>query len=399
MSIRAQFNEICNLPEAKDRLVRTQQLVNKLIAEYRDDDLINLVDNCLSEAPQISKDVLFHICSSLDQNGETFIDIANSILTKMNSQIVSFDDANYILRNKLFDRFVQEEQFRDAATVLGGLNLENTTKIYTPQQKAEIYVKVAEAFLQDDETVDAESFVTRASGLMNSVEDWSLKLRYRATYARVLDANRKFLEAAMKYHELSQTQSADIAQEDLFELLGKAMTCAILGKASPQRYRILSALYKDERIHNLEHFPQYSSHASILTKMYMEQILRKQEMKIFEETLMDHQKALTAEGLTIPERALIEHNMSAASKIYDNIRFEELGNILEISAAKAEKLAAKMIGEGRLKGYIDQVGRLIHFDDDNNVLQSWDERINFLCQSLNECTEQIIRTHPEKIFI
>lgn len=60
--------------------------------------------------------------------------------------------------------------------------------------------------------VDAETFVNRASSLMEDVKDVVLQLRYRTTYARVLDANRKFLEAALRYYDLSQTQKKEISQ-------------------------------------------------------------------------------------------------------------------------------------------------------------------------------------------
>lgn len=33
----------------------------------------------------------------------------------------------------------------------------------------------------------------------------------------------------------------------------------------------------------------------------------------------------TGDGFTILEKAIVEHNMVAASKVYDNIRFAELG--------------------------------------------------------------------------
>lgn len=98
---------------------------------------------------------------------------------------------------------------------------------------------IAETFLADDETVscpctsmvsqkqasstnaslrvhdwqvDAETFVNRASSLMEDVKDVVLQLRYRTTYARVLDANRKFLEAALRYYDLSQTQKKEVSQ-------------------------------------------------------------------------------------------------------------------------------------------------------------------------------------------
>ncbi len=35
--------------------------------------------------------------------------------------------------------------------------------------------------------------------------------------------------------------------------------------------------------------------------------------------------AFTGDGFTILEKAIVEHNMVAASKVYDNIRFPELG--------------------------------------------------------------------------
>ena len=57
--------------------------------------------------------------------------------------------------------------------------------------------------------------------------------------------------------------------------------------------------------------------------MYKEQILRRNELAAFEASLMPHQKAVAGDGLTILERAVIEHNMVAASKIYDNIAFEQ----------------------------------------------------------------------------
>lgn len=60
-------------------------------------------------------------------------------------------------------------------------------------------------------------------------------------------------------------------------------------------------------------------------------------------------------GSTILDRAVTEHNLLAASKLYNNITFPELGALLQISPAKAEKIASQMITEGRMNGYIDQV--------------------------------------------
>ena len=68
-------------------------------------------------------------------------------------------------------------------------------------------------------------------------------LRYRTTFARVLDSNRKFLDAALRYYELSTTE-ARIAAEDVLELLSKAIVCAVLGKICAQRNRVLELLHQ-----------------------------------------------------------------------------------------------------------------------------------------------------------
>jgi COP9 signalosome complex subunit 4 len=62
------------------------------------------------------------------------------------------------------------------------------------------------------------------------------------------------------------------------------------------------------------------------------------------------------------ERAVIEHNLLSASKLYNNITFEELGALLEIPPIKAEKIASQMITEGRMNGYIDQIDSIVHFE-------------------------------------
>lgn len=49
------------------------------------------------------------------------------------------------------------------------------------------------------------------------------------------------------------------------------------------------------------------------------------------------------------DRAVIEHNLAAASKLYNNIYFTELGSLLGCTPEKAEGTASKMVMEDRLK--------------------------------------------------
>ncbi|CAL1134825.1 unnamed protein product [Cladocopium goreaui] len=153
----------------------------------------------------------------------------------------------------------------------------------------------------------------------------------------------------------SVNRAPDHAQADLLQLLKCAVTCAILAPAGPQRSRILASLCKDERIRAVEHF-------EILQKMFMERLIRGSEVHKFEDGLLPHQKATGPDGSTVLERAVLQHNVLAASRVYKNMRLPQLGHLLEVSPEHAEKIAAKMIAEKRLAGFIDQKSGVIHFE-------------------------------------
>lgn len=187
-------------------------------------------------------------------------------------------------------------------------------------------------------------------------------------------------------------ESGSICCEHLFLLIcsahlrevnrSAAVTCAVLAPAGPNRSRVLASLYRDERTLEL---PTYN----ILSKMFLDHILRSGEVKNFEGTLKPHQLARIAispndklasaaqddDGpsynepntstrtgpSTVLDRAVMEHNLLASSKIYKNITFRGLGALLDLTPGAAETMARKMIEQGRLRGSIDQVDRLIWF--------------------------------------
>lgn len=71
----------------------------------------------------------------------------------------------------------------------------------------------------------------------------------------------------------------------------------------------------------------------------MERILRGDEVKIFFGMLQEHQMAILSDGFTVCEKAVMEHNLLAASKLYNNITFIELGRLLGISPEKVTPLS------------------------------------------------------------
>ncbi|GKY97591.1 hypothetical protein MPSEU_000717500 [Mayamaea pseudoterrestris] len=301
------------------------------------------------------------------------------------------------LRQKLFEHKINHPTNTDyagAARIIAELRMDddnNSVYYISPADKMNVFVKIAECFLNEDETEQADAAVTKAGSVVQRVDasnNKALLLRYKSTYARVLDANRKFMQAAQRYHELSEAFDL-VDAESLLQMLGRAVTCAILAPSGPQRQRILAHIYKDARLDQLDSIQGMESHSQIMKKMYMHQILQPQELVKFESSLADHQKAVMGDGLTIMERGVIEHNMVAVANLYQSIYITELARILGVPPEKAEMTAASMIMDGSLRGSINQVEGLLNFEEEEEEEVILDRSISSFCIELNNVTDAI----------
>ncbi|KAK6170615.1 hypothetical protein SNE40_018970 [Patella caerulea] len=334
----------------------------------------------------ISRQILSEFTTQLTKLPDNIAkQVSHYTLEKIHSRVISFEEQVAAIRQHLADIYEHEQSWKDAANVLVGIPLETGQKQYTTDYKLQTYLKIARLYLEDDDPVLAEAFINRASLLQADSQNEELQIHYKACYARVLDYRRKFIEAAQRYNELSY--KAIVADEERMTALVNALMCTVLASAGQQRSRMLATLFKDERCQQLQAF-------NILEKMYLDRIIRGNDLKEFSALLQDHQKAVTADGSTILDRAVIEHNLLSASKLYINISFDELGSLLEIAPSKAEKIASQMITEGRMNGYIDQIDSVVHFESPE-TLPTWDKQIQSLCFQVNNIMEKISTTAPE----
>jgi COP9 signalosome complex subunit 4 len=283
----------------------------------------------------------------------------------------------------LADVYENMGDYSQAAIVLKGIPLESGTRSVSTDFKMRIYIRIVRLYLEDDDSVSADQYLNRAQMLETS--DARLMLELTACQARSLDFKRQFIQSAHKYLELSYVNEMDVSER--IQALVCACVCAILAPAGPQRTRLLGILYKDERVRERPEV-QKDGVATILEKMYLGRVCKPNHVQEFRTILLPHQLALLPDGSTVLDRAVREHNILSVSLLYNNITFQELGNLLAVSAEQAEVLAAQMIGENRLQAKIDQLDQLIYFSRKSS-LETWDEHIAGFCYQLDEIASQI----------
>lgn len=390
--IKSALKAAAAISDQRQKIEQYKLLLSSIISTNNVVHAKGFVDHMVSdEVPLVASRQLLQAFAQdlIKMDSEAHKDVAQYALMQIQPRVVSFEEQVSVIREGLAELYVNEEEWSKAAQMLSGIDLESGIRILDDTYKLSKCVKIALLYLEDDDAVNAETFIKKASFLVNNSKDEGLNLQYKVCYARILDLKRKFLEAALRYYELSQLEKREfegrqVDEEELQQALTAAVTCTILAAAGPQRSRVLATLYKDERCSKLKIYP-------ILQKVYLERILRKPEVDAFSEELKLHQKALLPDNSTVLDRAMIEHNLLSASKLYTNISFEELGALLGIGFQKAEKIAARMISEDRMKGSIDQVEGVIHFGTDIEELQHWDQQIVSICQALNDVLDSMAK--------
>ncbi|XP_028407653.1 COP9 signalosome complex subunit 4-like [Dendronephthya gigantea] len=333
----------------------------------------------------VSRQLLTDLCNHiLSLDTSVTKDVSLYALVKLQPRAISFEEQVATIRQHLATIYENEQCWKEAAAVLAAIPLETGQKQYTVDYKLETYLKIAQLYLEDEDPINAEAYINRASIIQADTKNTGLQMLYKVCYARVLDYRRKFIEAAQRYLEISYR--AEVVDSERMTSLEHALHCTILASAGQQRSRMLATLFKDERCQQLPA-------CGILRKMYLDRIIRGSELQEFATLLKEHQKATMADGSSILDRAVIEHNLLSASKLYNNITFQELGALLEISAAKAERIASQMISEGRMTGSIDQIDAVVHFET-QKPLPSWDKQIQGLCIQVNDIMEKISQHEP-----
>lgn len=319
------------------------------------------------------------------------------LMSRMQSRNIAFEAQLVELRGLLAKRLEAVGNLREAALILSEIPIESGQRVYGIPYKMEIYLRIAEYYLKLRDISEAEVFVNRASLLQPDCQDRDLIVRYKTAYAHLLDLKQKFLEAGQRYAELS-IRFPWLDDSERLGFLERALAAAFLAGAGHQRARLLATLYKDERCQAFAAYP-------VLENMFMGRLINRSSLQSLEPLLHKYYSHLLQSSSdssstmtpvqTLLERAVIEHNMLAASLIYNNISLTNLGCLLEITSDQAESIASQMITEGRLIGQLDQIDGVVHFESQDPEISSWGSQIQDLCTAVNRIVEDIESSHPE----
>lgn len=317
------------------------------------------------------------------------------------------EEQDALVREIVADAYESEEEYLAAAKVLQGIHLDSSQRLISDETKARMWIRIVRLYLEEDDTTSAEAFMNKIKNLPSKIEDPELKLHFQLSQAKILDARRRFLDASQEYLNVSLATGVD--DEDRLHALSAAIVCAVLAPAGPPRSRTLSRLYKDDRASSLDVY-------GILEKIFMDRLLTADEVNAFAAKLVPHQLAQTADGSTVLDKAVIEHNLLAASRLYENINVEVLGAILGLkegggwsAGEKAENYAARMMEQGRLKGSIDQIAGVIYFDSEihgappNDARgpnsRHWDVGAQSVADEVEKVATAIMKEFPVRILV
>ncbi|KAL4786633.1 hypothetical protein BJX76DRAFT_96370 [Aspergillus varians] len=384
------------------------QLYNDLLSETVStspepqlaDDLIYYLDSVLSEDLSIvaARPILDSFIAFLRKlSSETQVKVGQHAVTLLQSRSTSVEEQDAQIREILADAYEAEEEYIAAARALQGIHIDSSQRLVSDSAKVQLWIRIVRLYLEEDDTTSAEAFLNRIKNLPSKIEDQELKLHFRLSQARIQDARRRFLDASQEYFGVSLAAGVD--ESDRLHALAAAIRCAVLAPAGPQRSRTLATLYKDDRATSVEEF-------GILEKMFLDRLLNPEEVAAFSQRLAPHQLARTADGTTVLDKAVVEHNLVAASKLYENIKTDALGAILGLKASgdltageKAEAYAARMVEQGRLSGSIDQIDGIIYFESSTTAtgrhIRQWDAGVQGLAEGVERVATNIAEGLPK----
>lgn len=379
---------------AAQRAQGFNQLLTSIVStqDSLSDNLIAYVDSILSDSIGVihSRPLLSAFTEQFRTitDNDVRIEAGTAIVDILAPKIVSYEAQDSELKFLLADAHEACEDYTSSAKVLQAITLDSSQRAVTEDERAKVWMRICRCYLEEDEHTNALTYLNKVKQVIFDITDRTTRLQFQLSQARISDSQRNFLDASSSYLQLSNETIID--EDERLHALSAAITCAVLAPAGPLRARQLGKLYKDDRTSETAEY-------SILEKIFLDRLLSPVEVKAFAAGLAEHQLAKTSDGSTVLDKAVLEHNLLATSRLYANIPLPSLGALLGVDADRAETYAAAMIESNRLSGSIDQIAGLIYFNTKEGGaelgkdLRHWESNVQGLVEEVEKVTTMLQR--------
>lgn len=367
-------------------------------------NLIAYVDSLLGDSLNVvaARPILSTFISQFStiRSNDIKTEVGKHTIELLAPKVVSYEEQDTAIKYAVAEAYEEEQEYSESAKILQKISLDSSQRTVSADDKAKLWIRIVRCYVEEEDPTSALSYLNRIKNVIYEVTDKETILHFQLNQAKILDSQRSFLDASAAYHAISQETTVD--EEERLKALSEAMKCAVLAPAGPLRGRTLAKLYKDDRADSVEEH-------GILEKIFLDRLLSPEEVTEFRGKLAPHQLAKTSDGSTVLDKAVLEHNLLAASKLYSNIGIDQLGLLLGVEGDKAEDYAAKMVEQGRLAGYIDQIDRFIFFEGEGTgdkltahkdavvgrEMRKWDANVQGLAEEVEKVTTMVQNSYPE----
>ena len=181
--ISATISELSHISDHKAKLERYQAVLQEYLGKKATPQLQAFVQHLASEDVQlaVSRQVLLGLAQSIKVLApDQLKEVGLFTLEKVGPRVVSFEEQVSVIREELANVYEKEEDWAKAAKMLAGIPLDSGIRVLDDNYKVEKYIKIAQLYLEDEEPVSAETFINRASLLINEETEPSLRLLHKA---------------------------------------------------------------------------------------------------------------------------------------------------------------------------------------------------------------------------
>jgi COP9 signalosome complex subunit 4 len=399
MNIDQALASVSAIADHKVKIDKYQELLRQLFTKQAGGDLQSFVSHMADEKTPlvVSRALLQAFVQQLVKAGGEGMSVgvqktlSEGAVQRLSPRASHFEDTLAALREHLSSLYDAAGDAKSAAEQLLAIPLDNSARAQDNEYRARIHVRVSQLALRAGDLAMAATGVSRAGEAIFSLGEAAppaLLSAHKLCSAELLDRQAEFIRAAIRYYDVST--AAATGEKERTIALNAAIHCTLLAEAGPERSRILVTLFKDERTARLDTF-------EVLRKVCLDRMLTAEEVAWLAARLnASHAAGGNAARADALSRSIVQHNLLSASRVYDNIGFEELGRLLGISKEEAERVAARMIAEQRLTGSIDQIGGFVFFESaSKDPLLLWDAQIERVCLLLNSVLEKVSAKFPQ----